>query len=559
MQELPLEVLRQRIDAWAETTTFRQRGFAATMPVQRVAIQVAHHVRLESQYEERTTAWEDVPYPGGPVDGPENGPVPGPWEMRIPDAPSWFVDATQRYGVPHSESIQVCPRCDGARELRCGGCGGSKRVSCATCGGDGRVVVRDVAEKVHANGKRERRVATRQVACGPCDGRGQVSCSTCIGTGKVPCSHCGCMGRVKRGLVLTVRWQTRFAEPVVADGPVPDDVVRRSGGPTALQEEGARLDPTGAATEAGPFREGMGRVDPRVDASINTLLAEHHAAPRDTQLRCQRLLVRAVPLHWVFYRHKDADRTLCLVGEELNVVAPDYPASTRRVAVAVGGGVALLTGLIAAGYSDEISRSLSGALTQGPVAAPVSIAQPVALPAMGSPTMGSPTMGSPTMGSPTMGGDAGLTSATDDVPAPPPLAIAPEVRPGDLVPPTLPDFMERRDGPFAAIRPEFQLSTTFHAADGARVALTVQRSDESLSAGRPTVPMRVHGHSAKRLDDSLFTWVGWRNGPFLFLTWSYPPSGQSRLPTRRLGAALEAIAQWADARIPASAAPAAQR
>lgn len=534
MQELPLEVLRQRVDAWAETTTFRQRGFAATMPVQRVAVQVSHHVRLESQYEERTTAWEDVPYPGGPVDGSENGPVPGPWEMRIPDAPPWFDDTTKRYDVPHSESVLVCPRCDGARELRCGGCGGSQRVACSACGGDGRVVVRDVSEKVHANGRRERRVDTRQVSCGPCGGRGRVVCSTCAGSGKVPCTHCNCMGRVKRGLVLTVRWQSRVAEPVVAEGPVPEDLVRRSAGTTALQEESARLDPTGESFATGPFREGRGRVDPRVDASINALLVDHHAVPRDAQLRCQRLLVRAVLLHWVFYRHKDTDRTVCLVGEELNVVAPDYPASTRRVAVAVGGGAAILTGLIAAGYSARTSPISGDVPTQEPIAASVPITQPAALSRVGA--------------------EAGLASVDNETITPSASVSAAEVRPGDLVPPSLPDFTERRDGPLAAIRPEEQVSTTFYAADGARVALTVQRSEEALEAGRPTMPMRIQGHSARRLDDRLFTWVGWRSGPFLFLTWCYPPRGQLRISTRRLGAALEAIARWSDARIPANAA-----
>lgn len=164
MNEIPLESLRACVDAWAASTSFRRRGFARSMPVTGVRFQVVHHVILESQYEERTTAWVDVPYPGGPVDGPENGPTPQPWQMSIPDAPAWFEDATKRYDVPRSESVHVCPGCDGAGDVRCHACFGSRSIDCSNCRGTGRVTVQDVSEKVHSNGRRERRVVKRDVA-----------------------------------------------------------------------------------------------------------------------------------------------------------------------------------------------------------------------------------------------------------------------------------------------------------------------------------------------------------------------------------------------------------
>jgi DnaJ-class molecular chaperone len=72
------------------------------------------------------------------VDGPENGPAPGAWDVAVTQ-PALFENHTAHYRVPHTSRVEVCHTCRGRGEVSCGTCGGDGRVSCGTCDGDGRV------------------------------------------------------------------------------------------------------------------------------------------------------------------------------------------------------------------------------------------------------------------------------------------------------------------------------------------------------------------------------------------------------------------------------------
>ena len=78
---------------------------------------------LHSFTETRITKWKEVPYLGGYVDGPENGPMPYKWDVTV-TVPNSFEDDKRRYVVPHSEEVKICGRCNGIGKTTCSGCGG---------------------------------------------------------------------------------------------------------------------------------------------------------------------------------------------------------------------------------------------------------------------------------------------------------------------------------------------------------------------------------------------------------------------------------------------------
>ncbi len=58
--------------------------------------------------ESRSTAWVHKPYKQeqGAVDGPHNGPAPGPWQVEVhPD--ETFLTHTKKVDVPHTAYVKV--------------------------------------------------------------------------------------------------------------------------------------------------------------------------------------------------------------------------------------------------------------------------------------------------------------------------------------------------------------------------------------------------------------------------------------------------------------------
>lgn len=46
---------------------------------------------------------------GQPIDGPHNGPAPGPWDI-IAQPPTLFQNQKTEIEVPHTASVKVCTR-----------------------------------------------------------------------------------------------------------------------------------------------------------------------------------------------------------------------------------------------------------------------------------------------------------------------------------------------------------------------------------------------------------------------------------------------------------------
>ena len=93
----------------AEVTCCWGTRAARNMQINEVRQSSAFRYMLESFCEGRSTGWQYEPYNGQLVDGPANGPAPGPWQIpAVP--PKHFEDAAVVIEVPHTASVQPCSR-----------------------------------------------------------------------------------------------------------------------------------------------------------------------------------------------------------------------------------------------------------------------------------------------------------------------------------------------------------------------------------------------------------------------------------------------------------------
>jgi len=70
----------------------------------------------------------DTHPPGQLIDGPQNGPAPGPWDIAAQPS-QLFQDSHKQFEIPHTASVKVCHGCTGAGVNRCWKCLGRGRVS----------------------------------------------------------------------------------------------------------------------------------------------------------------------------------------------------------------------------------------------------------------------------------------------------------------------------------------------------------------------------------------------------------------------------------------------
>ena len=65
---------------------------------------------------------------GEPIDGPQNGHAPGPWEIAAQPS-QMFQDHVKTFEVPHTASVKPCHGCLGAGMTQCRRCLGAGQVS----------------------------------------------------------------------------------------------------------------------------------------------------------------------------------------------------------------------------------------------------------------------------------------------------------------------------------------------------------------------------------------------------------------------------------------------
>lgn len=128
---------------------------AETMVINSIDPSTAYHYELVTFSEARSTAWKYEPYHMQPIDGPENGYAPGPWDIVV-EPSAMFRNESKAVEVPHTAVVKTCHNCYGRCYIRCWTCHGRGRVRCGTCSGSGRVT-RSVTQVSQAERQRHPR------------------------------------------------------------------------------------------------------------------------------------------------------------------------------------------------------------------------------------------------------------------------------------------------------------------------------------------------------------------------------------------------------------------
>lgn len=282
----------------------------------------AFHYQLETFTEGRKTAWEYEPYKSQLIDGPQNGPAPGPWDIQA--APNQlFQDHVKHFEVPHTASIKVCHNCMGAGVNRCWRCLGRGQVICGNCDGSGcvlaPVVHHDHDHHHHHHHHHDHHhhhhahVDMERVFCHHCNGTGRKRCWTCNGCGQLQCTVCRGRGQLKCYIKLTVTWKNNKVDHVVERTALPDHLIRGAQGQMAFEDQQLRVAPV------------TNFPDSAVNNASNELVQSHAISFPTERIVMQRHWIRIVPVSEVSCNWKGKTFAYWVYGYDNQVYAPDYP------------------------------------------------------------------------------------------------------------------------------------------------------------------------------------------------------------------------------------------
>jgi hypothetical protein len=418
-KELTLDAARETLELHARSTRWLRRDLAKKLDIESFERSGSFHTVFRSFTETRDTARAHVAYRGGPVDGPEHGQPPQPWDIPVA-VPGKFIDRDHHEPVPHTDVVKTCHGCNGNGQITCSRCSGGGRVSCSNCGGDGRVNQTRTVTRTNPQGQSETYTESYTESCGTCSGSGRVTCSDCAGSGRITCPTCDGATRVKHYLQLHVGWKTQVSDHVVEKTDLPDDLVTGAIGICIHSEEDDRLEPMiGSGGGRGPYREGGGRVNAEVNEAANRLI-QSHRFPGGTKLLRQALVVRAVPVYEARYRWGKEVRRFWVYGTDEQVHAPGYPLSILRIGLAAGIPAGLAGGMVVFGFASSPSNAPPPPPQPAMVATvappPAPLPEPTPLPAQTAPVL-----------SATTGTTTGTVSSAK---APPTKSTAPPARSG---------------------------------------------------------------------------------------------------------------------------------
>lgn len=275
------------------------KGAVQNMIVRDLKSSSAFHYTLETFTEARSTAWAYEPYIGQLIDGPHNGPAPGPWDIHVQPQMK-FQNSVKELEVPHTASVKPCHVCAGVCRVRCEHCHGNGRTICSTCTGSGH-------ERYFHEGQHRQRKCTR------CHGDGRLRCYRCQGHGQVSCRVCNAKGQLKCYIKLTAKWAVHMDDHIVERTALPDNLIRSVSGQTAFEEES----PMVWAVSHFP--------DQAINQASRQLVDRHRQAYPQERILLQRHRVRIVPVTEVISHYKRKDFNFFVFGFENIVHAPDYP------------------------------------------------------------------------------------------------------------------------------------------------------------------------------------------------------------------------------------------
>ncbi|KAA3465407.1 protein SSUH2-like protein isoform X2 [Gossypium australe] len=200
---------------------------------------------LETFLEEREVIRETEPYLGGKIDGKDNSPELGIWELDLRSQfPVLFVPYKKtRVKIPHSEAIEKCSvvlsfdlmykekyvDCEGQGDIPCPTCNADKdpgfymenqMSQCPACYGRGSIAHRDGSDTI----------------CTKCDGKGKIPCATCGSRGLLKWETCNGSESLLTHKIAIVKWKTLSTRKVSkvsgtsGAASVPDEIFHRAKG-----------------------------------------------------------------------------------------------------------------------------------------------------------------------------------------------------------------------------------------------------------------------------------------------------------------------------------------
>ncbi|XP_013384139.1 protein SSUH2 homolog [Lingula anatina] len=276
-------------------------GTAKEMVFRDLQSSSAFHYTLETFTEKRQTSWAYEPYIGQPIDGPHNGPAPGPWDIQV-QPPTKFKTQHSHVEVPHTASVKPCHDCIGNGRVRCHHCHGCGHSRCHHCHGHGTVERYEDGHHHHHT-------------CHVCHGSGNARCHVCHGHGQVPCRTCDAKGNLKCFIRLTITWTNNMNDHIVERTSLPDELIRSVTGQVAFEEELPRVWPINHFPDA------------TINQASQQLVERHNTQFQMERILLQRHQVRIIPVTESLYTWKGKDYNFFVYGFENKVWTSNYPQS----------------------------------------------------------------------------------------------------------------------------------------------------------------------------------------------------------------------------------------
>ncbi|KAJ4704529.1 protein SSUH2-like [Melia azedarach] len=265
---------------------------------------------LETFIEERETITETEPYLGGNIDGKDNGPVLGTWELDLRSQfPVLFVTHQEtQVKIPHSETLEKCSGCAGRGDSVCPSCNAdqesgfykeNRMTQCSTCYGRGLIAHRDGSDTI----------------CTKCNGNGKIPCATCGSRGLIKCRTCGGTGSLLTCSVALVRWKTLSTRKVSATSgaaSVPDEVFHRAKGVQLCNTQAYQCSP---AFFADSFF---------LNKFSSEVIGERALVPPTARVICERHTISVVPVTRVTMAHRSQSFSFYIIGNSREVYLKDY-------------------------------------------------------------------------------------------------------------------------------------------------------------------------------------------------------------------------------------------
>ncbi|XP_040850881.1 protein SSUH2 homolog [Ochotona curzoniae] len=290
------EVARDALLSFVSSKCCYGHAAAGDLIIRELKQQSLCRYRLETFSESRVSEWTFQPFTSHAVDGPQKGPSPRLWDIKV-QVPPMFQEDTKKLQVPHSSLVKECHKCHGRGRYKCSCCHGAGLVRCPACCGSKR---------------RARQPARR---CPRCSGTGRRRCSTCSGSGSKTCATCKGERKLLHSIQLVIAWKNSLFEFVSQPRlSCPRELLAKAKGESLFKDEDVMVYPI---------------VDfpvPEIARASQRGIAEHSAALGSrARILQQRQTIELVPLTEVHYWYQGKDGVYYICGTDHQVHVEDYP------------------------------------------------------------------------------------------------------------------------------------------------------------------------------------------------------------------------------------------